>query len=170
MIAAMANPSEAVVRDWLQTKTWTESFEVLVSHRDVLVSQDGLDALMQVATEDERSVHSAILQAVAGGFEPDFVRLLVTNRDAAREVVKQALRNGDAPVVRVVLALNVPLGISDEGAAMFLATEPEDAVAISQAAARAEPEAAKRVADQLVQLAAEGLADDLPEVRSALLS
>ena len=169
MIADMADPTE-VVRTWLQTTTWTESFDVLAAHREELVSQAGLDALLQVASEEARSVHSAILHAIAGGFEPDFVRLLVTNRDAAREVVHQALRNGDAPVVRVVLALNVPLGVSDEGAAMFLATEPEDAVAISQAAAQAEPEAAKRVADQLEQLASQNLAGELAEVRAALRS
>lgn len=167
---------EDVVRFWLATQTWGDSFAVLAAGRDMVVSQAGLDAVMQIADEDERSVHAAIIQALAGGFDEEFVTVLVSSREAAREIAVQALRNGHDPVLRVVLALNSPLGASDEGAALFLANAvaqgDEEAVRLSEMAADSDAEGAVRVAAQLEALAEQGLAsgDALSEVLAALRS
>lgn len=164
LMAGAGDPADVadVVRFWLGTRTWDASFEVLQAGRGVLVSQDGLDAVLQLAGDDERSVHAAILQAVVGGLDIDFVRLLVTNRKAATEVARQALRNGHDPVLRVVLALNTPLGASAEGAALFLASriasgEQQEALDVARAAATSDAAAAVPVADQLELLVAEDL-------------
>lgn len=151
-----------VVRTWLDTKTWDASFDVLTAAQESLVSQDGLDAVVEIADEDDRSVHAAIIQALAGGFSMDFVKLLVTNRDAARDIARQALANGHEPVVRVVLALNTPLGASDEGAAIFLASglragALDEVLASCVAAAAEAPEGSARVAAHLEALAADDL-------------
>lgn len=163
-----------VVRRWLGTKTWNDSFEVLAAGQEVLVSQDGLDAVMNLATPDEQSVHAAILQAVGGGLDVEFVRMVVIDRDAAREVAKQALRNGHEPVLRVVLALNSELGASDEGAALFLASlvvgDAAEAERVCRAAATSDPQGSARVAAQIENLVGEGLvaADDAASLIAAL--
>lgn len=154
-----------VVRFWVSTTTWEESFAVLAAGRNVLVTQAALDVLQQLADDDVRSVHAAILQAVVGGLDVPFVQTVVANRGAAREVAAQALRNGHNPILRVVLALNSQLGGSDEGAAMYLAGEAAaghlDAMRSScQAAVDSDPQGARRVAGQLDALVAQGLAGD----------
>lgn len=178
LMAGSGDPANVddVVRFWLGTTTWGDSFQVLAAGRDVLVSQAGLDAVLKIADEDERSVHAAIIQAIAGGFDDEFVGLLVANREAAREIAVQALRNGHDPVVRVVLALNSPLGASDEGAALFLANAiaqgDDEAVRLSEMAAASDAQGSQRVAAQLEALAADGLAsgEQLQEVLAALRS
>lgn len=154
-----------VVQFWLSTPTWQESFDVLAAGREVLVTQAGLDALQEFADDDAMSVHAAILQAVVGGLDLQFVQTVVTHRAAARKVSAQALRNGHNPILRVVLALNTALGASDEGAAMYLAGEAaaghiEEMRSSCQAAVDSDPRGARRVAEQLDVLRAEGLAGD----------
>lgn len=167
LMAGSGDPANVhdVVTFWVSTTTWGESFAVLAAGRDVLVTQAGLDALQQLADDDARSVHAAILQAVVGGLDPQFVQTIVTHRSAAREVASQALRNGHNPILRVVLALNTALGASDEGAAMYLAGEAaaghiDEMRSSCQAAVDSDPDGARRVAEQLEALVAEGLAGD----------
>ncbi len=167
LMAGSGDPANVhdVVTFWVSTTTWGESFAVLAAGRDVLVTQAGLDALQQLADDDARSVHAAILQAVVGGLDPQFVQTIVMHRSAAREVASQALRNGHNPILRVVLALNTALGASDEGAAMYLAGEAaaghiDEMRSSCQAAVDSDPDGARRVAEQLEALVAEGLAGD----------
>ena len=159
--------TDEVVDWWLGTPSWDESFEVLRARKDVLVSQEGLDVLLVRASDDERGVHAAILQAVAGGLSIDLVQAIVVDRGVAREVASKALLNNDEPVLRVVLAMNTALGASAEGAAFYLASrvaagQTQAAVSSSRQAAEADPQASAEVADRLTVLAAETPAGLLP--------
>ena len=159
--------TEEVVGWWLGTPTWDESFEVLRAKKEVLVTQEGLDVLLAQAGENERGVHAAILQAVAGGLNVDLVQAIVVDRRVARDVAGKALLNNDEPVLRVVLAMNTALGASSEGAALYLAMrlaagQTEAAVSSSRQAAEADPQASAEVADQLTVIAADSPAELLP--------
>lgn len=152
--------TEDVVRWWLGTPSWDESFQVLRARKDVLVSQEGLDEVLAQADEDERGVHAGILQAVAGGLSLDFVQAIVVDTAVAREVAHKALLNKDEPVLRVVLAMNTALGASAEGAALYLASrivagETQAAVSSSTVAAASDPQASAEVAERLAELASE---------------
>lgn len=149
--------TEEVVRWWLGTPSWDESFAVLRAKKEVLVSQDGLDAVLRQADDDERAVHAAILQAVAGGLSLDLVQAIVMDPGVAREVASKALLNGDYPVLRVVLAMNTQLGASAQGAALYLASrlvagETHAAVNSAQVAAASDPPASAEVAAALSAL------------------
>lgn len=171
--------TDDVVRWWLGTPSWDESFQVLKAKKAVLVSQEGLDAVLAQAGEQERGVHAAILQAVAGGFNLDLVQAIVVDGGVAREVAGKALLNGDEPVLRVVLAMNTGLGASAEGAALYLASrlatgQTDAAISSSQVAADSDPKASAEVADALATLASElpqGLlpAADVRRVSEALM-
>jgi hypothetical protein len=167
-----------VVRWWLGTPSWDESFAVLRAKKELLVSQDGLDTVLEQATDDERGVHAAILQAVAGGLSLDFVQAIVVDRGVAREVAHKALLNKDEPVLRVVLAMNTQLGASAEGAALYLASrlaagETQASISSAQVAAASDPQASLEVAHALLALGSvvpEDLlpAEDVRQVAEAL--
>lgn len=166
-ISPTPTSTDDVVRWWLGTPSWDESFEVLKAKKTVLVTQEGLDAVLAQAGENERGVHAAILQAVAGGFNLDLVQAIVVHGGVAREVAGKALLNGDESVLRVVLAMNTSLGASAEGAALYLASrlatgQAEAAVSSSVVAAQTDPEASAKVAERLTELQTEVPPDLLP--------
>lgn len=157
--------TEDVVRWWLGTASWDESFEVLRAKKAVLVTQEGLDAVLHQADEQERSVHAAILQAIAGGLNVDLVQAIVVDRRVAREVADKALLNNDEPVLRVTLAMNTRLGSSHEGVALYLlgrlaCGETESVVRSAEVAAASDADGAARVAERVTELARE-LPDEL---------
>jgi NAD(P)-dependent dehydrogenase (short-subunit alcohol dehydrogenase family) len=127
------DPGDAgdVVRLWLATPTWDESFEVLRASAQVMVTQAGLDAANAQADGAERAVHASILQAVAAGFPIDAVQRLVTDGQAALDLAMQALTRRDGQTVILVLSLNpgllqTPLGTALVMAAHLAASQGED--------------------------------------------
>lgn len=161
IMAGAGDPTDPadVVRFWLATRSWDDSFEVLRTGTQILVTQAGLDAVNSQASGTDRAAHAAILMLVASGFPIPKVQELVTEPQALIDLVMRALANKDQAMVARALALNPGLARSPLGIALSMAGQlatgqgAEQLLASAAPMRDADPGRATEVAGLLTQIA-----------------
>lgn len=149
-----------LVRDWLATDTWEQSFDFLRAHQQTLATQAGLDQVHAQADGLMDQVHAEILRLTASGIGIDGIEELVTDVDAATFLCCRALGTRRLELAAAFLRVSAALWQSSPGPAMQialdLASEKGDEARQSCAAIAASDRGlAVSVADDLEAIAAQ---------------
>lgn len=146
-----------VVRFWLATRTWPESFAVLRAGAALLATQAGLDAVVEHVDGAARAMHATLLQMVASCWPVDRLQQLVTGPIMALQMAVGAAAKGDAGFVSRALLLNSAVADSVASEAVLMAAplpnDPDRAAQTARALADRDSARVRETACVLRQLA-----------------
>jgi hypothetical protein len=149
-----------LVRSWLETETWDDSFAILAANRDSLATQAGLDQVLAQATGATAAIHATMLQMVAAGMPFAFIESLVTDSDFAMAEGVKALAASQLQLAEQILRVSDALMHSPRGPAMQIAyllagDQPDTARQVCSAVVEDNVDIAKAVAHELDSIAAQ---------------